>query len=164
MPETRHSSLSEGVDSGLLGGLTVAVWFLLRDLLAGKPLLTPSVLGQFFILGHQHPGTGSFDFAAVVLYTAVHFIAFTLFGLLLAGLIRLAVQSEMARFGLLVLLVVFELGFYVVVQSASEEVGAWFPLWSVLLANLLASGVMAFYFARRHPELFRALKDQPLGA
>ena len=49
--EHRHSVWGEATDTGFLGGTAVAVLFLLRDLFHGKPLLTPSVLGQVLIFG-----------------------------------------------------------------------------------------------------------------
>ena len=41
-----HSVWREGAVAGLLGAGTVALWFLVRDTLAGVPLRTASVLGQ----------------------------------------------------------------------------------------------------------------------
>ncbi|HXG43614.1 MAG TPA: hypothetical protein VNJ71_02535 [Gemmatimonadales bacterium] len=164
MSESRQPLFSEAVDAGLLGGSTVAIWFLIRDLLAGRPLLTPSVLGQVFILGQDPPVTTRIDFSAVILYTAVHFLAFVAFGFLVTLVVRLACRSGVARFALLVLFVVFELGFYVFVEVAASGIGGLFPLWAVLLANLFAALVMGYYFARLHPELTRALKEEPLGA
>ncbi len=46
MSEGQHSYLSKATDAGLLGGMTVALWFLVRDVLRGAPLLTPSILGR----------------------------------------------------------------------------------------------------------------------
>lgn len=159
-----HSLLSEATDAGFLGGSAVAVWFLVRDLLAGHPLRTPSVLGQLFILGERHPDVQGMVFAAVVLYTGAHFIAFILFALVVAMLVRFAVDQAVARFALLVLFVAFEFCFYVIVNVVSDEVGAFFPMWTVMAANLLAAAVMAAYFWRRYPELGGILRKEPLGA
>ena len=164
MRNEQHAVLTEAADAGFLGGTTVAIWFLIRDLLAGHPLRTPSVLGQYFLLGEPHPDAQHLIFGAVVLYTAVHFIVFVLFALAVALLMRLAVEQPAVRFALLVLFVTFEFCFYVLVNTVSEEVGALFPLWTVLAANLLASAVMAAYFWRRYPEFVRILRAEPLGA
>ncbi len=66
--------------------------------------------------------------------------------LAVALLMRLAVEQPAVRFALLVLFVTFEFCFYVLVNTVSEEVGALFPLWTVLAANLLATAAMAAYF------------------
>lgn len=162
--EKRHALIGEATDAGFLGAAAVAVWFLVHDSLRGRPLLTPSVLGQLFLLGNQHPSTTSIDFGAMIMYTVAHFLAFLLFGLLLALLFRVCVQEPVARFALLVLFAVFEFCFYVVVNVVSSEVGALFPLWTVAGANLLAAGVMGAYFWFRYPELKRVLREEPLGA
>jgi hypothetical protein len=41
-----HRTLREGFIAGLIGATSVAVWFLIVDLIAGRPLFTPSVLGE----------------------------------------------------------------------------------------------------------------------
>lgn len=163
MMRGRLALFTEAIDAGLLGGSVVAMWFLIRDLLAGHPLRTPSVLGQLFILGVPHPDPNSIVFAAVVLYTAAHFLAFAIFALAVGVLVRLAVTEPLVRFALLVLFVAFEFCFYVVINVVSEEVGALFPLWTVIIANLLAAAVMVYYFWRRYPEFRRILRDEPLG-
>ena len=160
----RHSLLAEATDAGFLGGSVVAVWFLLRDILLGRPLLTPSVLGQFLLLGQRDLQTEEPVFAAVLLYTIVHFAAFLLFGFVLAWLFRLSVREPVFRFALLVLFVVFELFFYVVIRTFAGAVGELFPAFWVLSANLLAALVMGRYFWRKYPGLKRALRREPLGA
>jgi hypothetical protein len=160
----KHSLLGEATDAGFLGAAAVALWFLVHDSLRGRPLLTPSVLGQLFLLGNSHPTTTSVDFGAMVMYTVVHFLAFLLFGLLLAWLVRLSVTQPVARFALVVLFAVFEFCFYVVLNVVSDEVGSLFPLWTVAGANLLAALVMGGYFWLRYPELKEALREEPLGA
>ncbi len=164
MLTSRHSLLEEASDAGLLGGSAVALWFLLWDLLHGAPLITPSVLGQIFLFGQRHPDVHQVDFAAVVLYTGAHFIAFLLLALVAAVLVRLSAEQAAVRFALLVLFVAFELCFYVVINVVSDDAVTLFPLWTVLIANLLAAGVMASYFWRRYPEIRSALREAPFGA
>jgi hypothetical protein len=162
--EKKHSLFSEATDAGFLGATAVALWFLVHDTLRGRPLLTPSVLGQLFLLGNDHPVVSSIDFGAMIMYTVVHFVAFLLFGLLLASLFRVCVAQPVARFALLVLFAVFEFCFYVIVNVVSSEVGALFPLWTVAGANLLAAFMMGAYFWLRYPELKQVLREEPLGA
>lgn len=162
--ERRHSILSEATDAGFLGGAAVALWFLIHDSLRGRPLLTPSVLGQLFLLGNPHPSTSSIDFGAMIMYTVVHFLLFLGFGFALAALVRVSVDQPIARFGLVVLFAVFELIFYVALNVVSSEVNSLFPLWTVAGANLLATIVMGAYFWIRYPELKRAIREEPLGA
>jgi len=162
--EHRHSVWGEATDTGFLGGTAVAVLFLLRDLFHGKPLLTPSVLGQVLIFGSSTPDTSNIDFAAVILYTAVHFLAFLAFGFLVTLLIRICAREPAVLIALVILFVCFEVAFYVVLQTVTDEVSKMFPLLWVLGANLLATAVMGIYLWKRYPELSQALKREPLGA
>lgn len=159
-----HSWAGEGVDAGLLGGSAVAIWFLFKDLLAGRPLSTPSVLGQVFLFHPAQVVLWPPDFAAVIVYTVVHFAAFVALGLAASWLVRLASRFAVARFALVILGIAFEFFFVVLIQAVAGEAGQQFPLFWVLSGNLLAAALMGAYFWRKHPALRRALRREPLGA
>lgn len=156
-------ALREAIITGLLGAAVVAVFYLVLDLLRGRPLVTPSVLGQAFIL-HQPPSATVADPAAVILYTAFHLAAFLVFGLFLTVLVRAAEESPLARYALVQLLIVFELFFFGLLSIASETTRGLFSLWGVLAANTLAGAVMVGWQWRHHPRLRLVLESTPLGA
>ena len=54
----------EGTWIGLIGASVVALWFLARDVAAGHPLRTPSVLGQVLLMGESTPNVDELDFTA----------------------------------------------------------------------------------------------------
>jgi lipopolysaccharide export LptBFGC system permease protein LptF len=164
MMKHHHSLLGEATDAGFLGATAVAVLFFIRDALNGKPLLTPSVLGQALLLGQSTPNTSSLDFEAILLYTGFHFIAFLLLGLVAAWLVRHTARRPVLLFGLFVLFVLGELFFLVLVGVLPGALNALFPTAWVLFANLLAALVMGWYFWRRYPELKRSLRRKPMGA
>jgi hypothetical protein len=153
----------QGVVSGLLGGSAVAVWFLLLDVVAGRALYTPNVLGQVVVFRNVEPVTTSLDLAAIVAYTAVHFIAFIALGLVVATLMRLATDQPYFRIAIVILLVTFEFFFAFFMLMLSEITAQAFPFWAVLTANGLAILAMGVYFYRRHPALIAALRRVPLG-
>jgi hypothetical protein len=160
----RHSIISEATDAGFLGAITVALWFLLYDSITGRPLRTPSVLGQLFLLGEPNPDTNSVVFSAVVMYTVVHFLVFLAFSFLVATLVRAAATNGFWRFAVVVLFVVFELFFYIFLRAFSPEVANTFPGWTIAVGNLLATGAMGLYFWKRYPEIQEKLEEVPLGA
>jgi hypothetical protein len=51
-----RSILPEGVTVGLIGAGSVGVWFLLVDLIAGRPFFTPAILGSAVFSGLSHRG------------------------------------------------------------------------------------------------------------
>ena len=163
MPENRHSVLSEGADVGIIGGLVVAVWFLILDLIAGMPLRTPSLLGQIVLFRDPSPET-EVIFGAVLLYTAFHFLVFVLIGMGLVALVHWAIRNSIVRYALLPVFLVFEVMFYGLIMVLSERTDELFPIWSVLGANTLAAIAMGLYLWFRHPAFRRSIEETPLGA
>jgi hypothetical protein len=158
-----HSSPREGVIAGLLGAGAVALLFFVRDAIQGVPFLTPSVLGQVIMFGVSTPVTDRALFAAVLSYTGLHLVVFIVFGLLLAGFVRVATTQPAFRFALVVLFIFFEFFFVMLAYMLHESTRALFPLGLVLVANLVAAVVMATYLWRHHPALRRAVRRDPLG-
>lgn len=152
----------EGIITGLLGAAVVALFYLIVDVLRGRPLMTPSVLGQAFIL-HTPATPAAPDMTAVVAYTTFHVIAFVAFGLLLAALVRASESSSLARYAVLQVMVAFVVFFYGVLWIGSEVVRGLFPFIGVLAANALAGAVMVTWLWRHHPALKTAMNRTPLG-
>ena len=159
MADSRHSVIGEGTDVGLIGGVAVALWFLVLDSFAGHPLQTPSLLGQMVILGDRTPDP-ELAFGAILLYTAFHFIVFALIGMGLVALVHWAVDNPVVRYALLPVFLVFEVLFYGILLVLSER----FPFWAVVSANTLAAVSMALYLWRRHPAFRDSIRNTPLGA
>ena len=154
----------EGTWIGLIGAGVVALWFLARDVAAGHPLRTPSILGQVLLMGKSAPNVDQLDFAGIILYTAAHVFVFLLFGMAVARLIRWSVKNHFVRYALLQVFLAFELFFCVVLLVFREETRALFPLLSVLIANTLAAVAIGIYLWWHHPELRESMRQTPLGA
>jgi hypothetical protein len=163
MPDRPHSILSEGTDVGVLGGLAVAVWFLVLDLLAGQPLRTPSLLGQVVLFRDSTPEPGVV-LGAVLVYTAFHFLVFALLGMALVALVHWAISNSVIRYALLPVFLVFEVMFYGLLMVLSERTHELFPFWTVVGANTLAAIAMGLYLWRRHPAFRSSIQETPLGA
>jgi hypothetical protein len=163
MPDRPHSIATEGTDVGIIGGLVVAVWFLILDLLGGQPLLTPSLLGQVVLFGDSAPDR-QVVFGAVLVYTAFHFLVFSLLGMGLVALVHWGIENPIVRYALLPLFLVFEVMFYGLIEVLSERTQELFPFWTVLAANTLAAIAMGIYLWRRHPALRHSIRQTPLGA
>jgi hypothetical protein len=164
MAERSHSITAEGTDVGIIGGLAVAIWFLILDTIAGRPLLTPSLLGQVVLMGEAKPDTGGIVFGAILLYTAFHFVVFALLGMGLVALVHWGIENSVVRYALLPVFLAFEVFFYGVLEVLSEGTGALFPFWAVVSANTLAAVSMGLYLWIRHPAFRRSIQDTPLGA
>jgi hypothetical protein len=163
MAERSHSIASEGTDVGIIGGLAVAIWFLILDSIAGRPLMTPSLLGQVVLMGDSTPDTSNIVFGAILLYTAFHFVVFALIGMGLVALVHWGTENPIVRYALLPVFLAFEVIFYGLLEVLSERTGELFPFWAVVTANTLAAISMGLYLWIRHPAFRRSIQETPLG-
>jgi hypothetical protein len=160
----RPASPGEGVVVGLIGAAVVALFYFGIDLAQGQPMMTPSVLGEVFVMRRPEAVTTSMDLTAALLYTVAHVGTFIVFGLVLTWLARRAEDSSVARYAMLQLMIIFEFGYLGLLLIVSETTRGIFPIWTVLTANLLAAAAMLAYLWRHHPRIRGALGRAPLGA
>jgi hypothetical protein len=163
MLDNSHSVMAEGTDVGIIGGLAVALWFLVLDMIAGNPFQTPSLLGQVVLFGDSTPNTSRIVFGAILVYTAFHFAVFALLGMGLVILVHWGERDAVVRYALLPVFLVFEVMFYGLLEVFSERTNELFPFWAVLTANTLAAISMGLYLWYKHPEFRRAVRETPLG-
>jgi hypothetical protein len=146
----------EGFIAGILGALTVAVWFLVVDSMHGRPFYTPTVLGTALFGRGVWPATLETmpaSFEMVAMFTWVHVLAFAVIGVVVARLIAMAERNPSLGFGFVLLVVLLEACFTVAVMIVAEPVLRALTWPAILAANLLAAAVMTGYFWLRHPTM-----------
>ncbi len=152
----RHHVIGDGAMAGLLGAVTVAVWFLIFDISRGHPLETPALLAAALLHGGTI-ATGIYPHL-VIEYTVLHFAAFLLFGVAAAILVEAAEREGSLILSLMIFLFAFEVLFIGVAIFLGPVLSAALSWWSVLAGNLLATAVMlAYFFLVRHPLLLKEL-------
>jgi hypothetical protein len=150
-------SYRQGIEAGIAGAVTVAVWFFIVDLLSGNPVFyTPNVLGTALFrrgAGLDQPQSLAISLEMVLVYTWIHGLVFCAIGGIAAKLLTLAERDVHAGFGILLLFVIFEFGFIGAALVLAEPILRALAWPSVLIGNLLAAAVMTAYFRRRHATL-----------
>src|SRR6266496_702867 len=108
-----HSSIREGFIAGLLGATTIAIWFLIVDVISGHPLYTPDLLGRglISILG-KPPAMPDTMMTHIFAYTLFHYAAFALVGVIVAIIVHQSAKTPAILAGFLVLFVIIEIGAY----------------------------------------------------
>lgn len=150
-----HSTMREGLTVGVIGATSVAAWFLIIDLLGGRPFYTPSTLGfSVFTLFNTEPTS---TLASVLSYTVVHYALFTALGLVLVAAIHRAHAHPSILALLLMLFVCFQLAFLGIVAIMAESRLGQFAWYQVGAANLIATVLMGTYLFRTHRQLGRIL-------
>ncbi len=147
----------EGFVAGLIGAVAVAAWFLLVDVIAGRPFFTPAVLGSAVFFGLRDPTVVTISFQAVLAYTSIHILAFVAVGIAAAGVFKEAEKDRGVLWLALEFFIVFEFGFYAVVALVFMPLLAELAWFSVAIGNLIAAGGMGYYFVRIHPMLKKGL-------
>jgi hypothetical protein len=143
-------TVQEGVLVGLIGAGSVGAWFFLVDLVAGKPLFTPAVLGSAVFSGLRDPATVTIALQPVLAYTAIHLLAFIVIGLIVATILAEARRTPPVYWLLIELFVVFEFGFLAAVGFFFTPLLAALAWINVAVGNLIAAGAMGYYLWRRH--------------
>jgi len=150
--------LENGFLSGAIGALVVAVWFVILDVLQGRPFFTPSLLGSVVFSGASADQVDSVDVVMVFAYSGLHGMLFVAWGTAIALvfsqlekrpefgviLVMLFVLCEAVIFGLEVTIVPRLVGLLGAVQ--------------VGVANLLAAVAMFWFLLGRHPGVMERLK------
>jgi hypothetical protein len=147
---------AEGVTAGILGGATIALWFLILDFVHGHPLYTPTLLGTAIFRPRSPivpPEALPVSVPVVLLFTALHGAIFIGIGEIAALLVRLAEKNANYTFGIVLLLVIFLSGFFFVTGVFAAHVLEALSWQAVFVGNLLAVCAMVFYFRRRHPNV-----------
>lgn len=163
MQAREHSTVREGLATGLLGAVIVAVWYVICDLAAGRPFYTFNVLGRIFLQGDVNPGARAIDPGAVAGFVLLHLASFVLLGMALALLTHLASRNIQLRMGVWLGLVVAFLFLTGLVFMLNTSTGNRLPLWEVLGGGVLGVTAMGWYLWRMHPGLGRSFDQAPLG-
>lgn len=161
MHANEHSTVREGLVIGLLGAIVSAIWYLVFDIAAGRPLYTFAILGRIFF--DAEPGAAGVGAGPVFGFVVLHFALFLLAGLGLAAMAHAASRNVSLRMGVWLALVVafcFLLG---VTYALNIYTGGRLPAWEIVGGVVLAVGGMAWILWRRHPRLSRSFEEVPLG-
>jgi hypothetical protein len=146
----------DGFIAGTLGAATIAVWFLILDLIQGRPLFTPTVLGTALFKGVgelKNLENLQASLHMVGGFTFVHWLVFAVLGCAASRLLGAAERNPNLGFGVLLLFVVFMLGLLAAATVFAEPILQALAWPAILVGNLLAAIVMGLYFWRRHPHM-----------
>ena len=164
MLDSSHSTMAEGTDVGIIGGMAVAVWFLILDTIAGHPFQTPSLLGQVVLFGDARPDTNQLVFGAILVYTAFHFAVFALLGMGLVVLVHWGVRDSVVRYALLPVFLVFEVLFYGLLEVFSERTNDALSILGGGHCQYLGRGLYGSLSLDPPPRFpGRSIRDTPLG-
>jgi hypothetical protein len=163
MHAQEHSTFREGLVTGAIGALIVAIWYLIVDTAGGQPLHTPNVLGKIFFRGDLTPGVRRIVPEVVLGYTVFHLVVFALVGMGLTLVVHLATRNIALRMGVWLGLVVAFAWLAGHAYMLGVATGERLSPASVIGGAALGVLGMAGYLWRRHPTLAGSFHQAPLG-
>jgi len=154
MAVREHNTIREGIYAGVLSATAIAVWLFIVDSVERRAFFTPDVLGSGLMRFVGAPRMTDTMAMHVAFYTAFHYVAFAIIGVIVAWIVHQARRTPAILAGFLIMFVVFEFGFYglAAMLSANSVLGG-IEWYQIMVANLLASLVMFSFMWARHPEL-----------
>lgn len=144
----------DSFSAGAIGGLAVALTFLVVDSVFDHPFFTPSLLGQALFFGAAPASVTHVSIKAMAWFTPVHFIVFFFVGLVGAVLVRTMERSASRPFWvMLVLFCLMEGGYLFVTHFFLHGVADLLGEPRVAGVNLFAAIAMVGFLHRaRHTE------------
>lgn len=149
----RHQLVREGLITGFIGAVVVALWFAVVDLTTREFFFTPAALGSAVFQGARGVGEVEISAMNVAGYTILHVLSFIAVGLIAAYLATHAERNGVVILGAVLLFVTFETLFLGLSAIAASWLLAALNGWTILGANLVAAGAMGIYLWRAHPGL-----------
>lgn len=152
----------DGLMSGLLGAVVLALFFGVTDAVAGRGFFdTAALLGSPFT--GSEGGAAAEPMAAVFAYNGLHLLLFVMAGLVFAWLVMETERHP--TYGWYLAAIAFIAGvFQNLVLIGAFGYGAvegWDPPWTrIILAMALGAGAMGAYFYRTHSALWSTLEEK----
>ena len=153
--DEKGSLYVEGAIAGIIGASVIALWFLVLDIVQGRPFHTPTVLGTALFAARDAISSGEHlhPFRATVMYTWFHGLVFVAIGVIASCLLGVVEKKPDLGFGVLLLFVFFEILFVASTFIFAEPILGAIAWPAVLFGNLLAAAAMAGYLWHRHKSL-----------
>jgi len=151
--------LEDGFFCGMIGAGIVAVWYLLLDTLAGRPLFTPSLLGSLLFQKGAELSTIRIQPSIVAWYSVVHAFTFLVVGMIAAWLAAQFEKFPAVGIAILFLFVLFWTAFFIFALAVGKTLLGTLGLWTVSVANLLAGAGMSAFLLWRHPSAVRNMNQ-----
>lgn len=152
-------TLRDGVMVGLIGYVTVAVFYSFFDLLAARDALhTVNMLGRAVFRGSRDPAILQFplslDPGAIFAYNALHLVLALAIGLVVVTLVTVGDRSPERRRTVRVIIAAGFVATVLVVGVATAPMRPVLPWWSIVAANALSTFFAATYLLSRRPALW----------
>lgn len=153
---------AKGLVTGLIGAGAVALFFLVLDIVRGRPFFTPAALGSLLFLGAASPTEVHVGVAVIAAYTLVHLAVFAGMGVVLEWSASRLERTPGMWLVAVLAFITLEALFIGTLSPLSGWVLGELGYWAVSVANLVAVAAMGSWVWATHPRLRHQLIDRPV--
>lgn len=159
MKPERARMLAQGLIAGAIGYAGVVVFYAIFNLATGRPIyFTAAVLGQALLGQLASPPEVTAAPAPIFVYNGLHLVVFLILGFLASWFISVTERHPRLWYLILSLAVFVFIHIFGAVAAFAAPAREAIPLWTVLLASLVAAALMGFYLGKMHPRLRRDIR------
>jgi hypothetical protein len=161
--ETRDT-LRGGLYAGLIGYVTIVVFFAIVNVAAGRsPFHTAALFGSAMFFDLQDPGQIVVTAPAVLTFNMVHALVMLGAGLVTSWLVSLSEKYPVAQWAVLVALIFVGFHLFAAMQLFSARLLGSLGWVQITAASVAAAAAMGWFFLGTHPLLRRELHDVAMG-
>ncbi len=162
MKRERNEVFAQGLTAGLLGYATVAVFFAIVNLIAGRSAFhTAALLGSALFYGLRDPAQLLIGPGPVLSYNGLHLIIFLFLGTIAAWLAYLAEQGPELWYVGAVSFIFMAFHMYGFFLMLTQPVRAVLTPWLMLTAGAIGCVAMAVYLLWIHPRIRSEIRHYP---
>lgn len=159
MNTSRTRVPADGLVAGLIGYVTVVVYFAVLNVVQGRSVFhTAALLGAHLFHGLESPAELVIAPGPVIAFNGVHAALFTGAGFFMAWLAGLAERVPQGWYLVVALFLVVMPHLFGLPVWFTAPIQAEIPLWHVVIASSLAALAMGGYLLAAHPRLRAALR------
>jgi hypothetical protein len=152
MADTQRTHTHEVLRAGVLGATVVWFWILIIGALSGSPFRLATLLGRGITHIVGVPSNVP-TWIAVIVFTALHFIAWCGLAEIMAIVLRVAVRTPAVLLLTAVVTILFLLGFFGITLIFANDGLGGFAWPSIYLGNVVGLAAMGWYIVHWHPEI-----------
>ena len=149
-------ALPEGVEAGLIGGFTVGLVYLVRDLSVGHAFQTPGLLGTLLLEGAATGVSNDPSAGAAAAFNCIHFAVWMVFGFMASAAVR---QVEAGRWSVGTIWAGVAAVVVLTASFDSWAAASGLPRVHLWAGALVGFGFMGAYLAWLHPDAGKARKN-----
>lgn len=158
METGKRRLIADGLAAGLIGYALVVGFFVVVNLLAGRPAFhTAALIGEALFNGLRDPAAVTLAAGPIIAFNGVHLLAYLLFGFFAAFLVyETELHPEFWYLTFFLFLGAAVLS-YAAVLAVMALIGNPIATWAVVAGSLLAAAGMAAYLTVSHRSLMEAI-------